>query len=200
MLEDTVEVARALKQHGVDLVDASSGGNVATAQIPIEPGYYDPQDASHPTIGVDWEFHVGRHESNWILERHIVREHGIVVWGPPPDTLIDPVTPQELRAAVCEKLRSFWSKQFSDPEWLRARDYQAFAVLTLCRALYTLRYGDVVSKPKAAAWACLALDPQWRPIIERALIWRKQHVQDDMTETLEFLRFAVARGLELCGE
>ncbi|HEV2655080.1 MAG TPA: NADH:flavin oxidoreductase/NADH oxidase [Ktedonobacteraceae bacterium] len=41
-IEDTVEVARALKQHGVDLVDASSGGNVATAQIPLKPGYQVP--------------------------------------------------------------------------------------------------------------------------------------------------------------
>lgn len=162
---------------------------------------YDPQDATHPTIGVDWEFHVEWHGSNWLLERHIVREHGIVVWGPPPDTLIDPVAPGEMRAAVCEKLRDFWSEQLSGPEWLHPRDYQAFAVLTLCRALYTLSYGDVVSKPRAAFWACQALAPQWRPTIERALIWRRQHVQEnDMSETLAFLRYAVARGLELCSE
>jgi 2,4-dienoyl-CoA reductase-like NADH-dependent reductase (Old Yellow Enzyme family) len=41
-IEDTIEVARALKQHGVDLVDASSGGNVPTAQIPLKPGYQVP--------------------------------------------------------------------------------------------------------------------------------------------------------------
>ena len=41
-IKDTVEVARALKQHGVDLVDASSGGNVATAKIPLKPGYQVP--------------------------------------------------------------------------------------------------------------------------------------------------------------
>ncbi len=162
---------------------------------------YNPQDATHPTIGVDWEFSVERHGSNWILERHIVREYGIVVWGPAPYTLIDPVAPQAMRAAVCEKLRDFWSQQLSGPEWLHPRDYQAFAVLTLCRALYTLSYGDVVSKPRAATWACQTLDPQWRPTIERALTWRRQHVQeDDMSETLAFLRYAVARGLELCSE
>jgi len=162
---------------------------------------YDPQDATHPTIGVDWEFHVEWHGSNWILERHIVREYGIVVWGPPPSTLIDPVAPQAMRAAICEKLRDFWSKQLSGPEWLHPRDYQALAVLTLCRALYTLSYGDVVSKPRAASWACQTLAPQWRPTIERALTWRRQHVQEnDMSDTLAFLRYAVARGLELCSE
>lgn len=36
---ETVEVCRLLKEHGVDLVDVSSGGLAANAQIPIGPGY-----------------------------------------------------------------------------------------------------------------------------------------------------------------
>src|SRR5579875_976563 len=58
---------------------------------------YDPRNAHHPTIGSDWSFHIEWHGYNWVIERHIVREHGVVVWGPPPGTLIDPVSPQELR-------------------------------------------------------------------------------------------------------
>ncbi len=41
-IDDSVEIARALKQHGVDLIDASSGGNVATARVPAAPGYQVP--------------------------------------------------------------------------------------------------------------------------------------------------------------
>lgn len=41
-IAESVEIARALKKHGVDLVDASSGGNVATASIPLSPGYQVP--------------------------------------------------------------------------------------------------------------------------------------------------------------
>jgi 2,4-dienoyl-CoA reductase-like NADH-dependent reductase (Old Yellow Enzyme family) len=37
-LEDTITVSGWLKDHGVDLVDVSSGGN-AIAQIPVGPGY-----------------------------------------------------------------------------------------------------------------------------------------------------------------
>ena len=37
-IEDTVEIARVLKEHGVDLIDVSSGG-VAPASIPLAPGY-----------------------------------------------------------------------------------------------------------------------------------------------------------------
>ncbi|HTI15448.1 MAG TPA: NADH:flavin oxidoreductase/NADH oxidase [Dictyobacter sp.] len=39
---ETVEIARALKEHGIDLVDTSTGGNVATAKIPVKPGYQVP--------------------------------------------------------------------------------------------------------------------------------------------------------------
>jgi 2,4-dienoyl-CoA reductase-like NADH-dependent reductase (Old Yellow Enzyme family) len=41
-IADSVQIARELKKHGVDLIDASSGGNVATANIPLAPGYQVP--------------------------------------------------------------------------------------------------------------------------------------------------------------
>lgn len=154
---------------------------------------YDPDHAYHPTIGSDWEFQVARHGSTWIIERHIVREHGVIVWGPSPRSLIDPVSPHELRMAASEALEQFWQKQLTgpEPEWLHPRHYQAFAVLTMCRALYTLSQGETVSKLAAATWALQTLDPSWRPLIERALTWRYQHDMDELTETLAFIRFAL---------
>jgi 2,4-dienoyl-CoA reductase-like NADH-dependent reductase (Old Yellow Enzyme family) len=41
-LPQTIELARGLKQDGIDLIDCSSGGAVADAKIPIEPGYQVP--------------------------------------------------------------------------------------------------------------------------------------------------------------
>jgi 2,4-dienoyl-CoA reductase-like NADH-dependent reductase (Old Yellow Enzyme family) len=41
-IEDAVALARDLKGRGVDLVDCSSGGNVAHATIPLAPGYQVP--------------------------------------------------------------------------------------------------------------------------------------------------------------
>jgi 2,4-dienoyl-CoA reductase-like NADH-dependent reductase (Old Yellow Enzyme family) len=38
-LEQTIALAQKLKSLGVDLLDTSSGGNVANAQIPVGPGY-----------------------------------------------------------------------------------------------------------------------------------------------------------------
>ena len=39
---ECVELARWLKQDGVDLIDCSSGGNAAQAHVPIGPGYQVP--------------------------------------------------------------------------------------------------------------------------------------------------------------
>ena len=38
-IEDSVKLSAILKQKGVHLIDASSGGNVAKANIPNTPGY-----------------------------------------------------------------------------------------------------------------------------------------------------------------
>jgi 2,4-dienoyl-CoA reductase-like NADH-dependent reductase (Old Yellow Enzyme family) len=40
--EDSVTVSRWLKEHGVDLISVSTGGNVADASIPVGPGYQVP--------------------------------------------------------------------------------------------------------------------------------------------------------------
>jgi 2,4-dienoyl-CoA reductase-like NADH-dependent reductase (Old Yellow Enzyme family) len=41
-IEQSIGLARALKLRGVDLIDCSSGGNIAHARVPIGPGYHVP--------------------------------------------------------------------------------------------------------------------------------------------------------------
>jgi 2,4-dienoyl-CoA reductase-like NADH-dependent reductase (Old Yellow Enzyme family) len=41
-LEDTLKLSSRLNKAGVDLIDCSSGGNAAIAQIPVKPGYQVP--------------------------------------------------------------------------------------------------------------------------------------------------------------
>jgi 2,4-dienoyl-CoA reductase-like NADH-dependent reductase (Old Yellow Enzyme family) len=38
-LDETVQLCSILKQKGIDLIDCSSGGNIASAKIPVAPGY-----------------------------------------------------------------------------------------------------------------------------------------------------------------
>ena len=155
----------------------------------------DDPAARVPTIGADWPFGLSEPGAVWIIERWIVRERGVTVAGPSPDTLIDPVSPEALRGAVRALLRDFWAQQLGGPEWLRPRDYQAFAILTMCRALHTLAVGTVVSKPAAAAWASAHLDPRWSPLIARPLAWRHDERPDDMGAMLAFVRWTVERAM-----
>ncbi len=194
MLDALREMHARIAASGLRYADKLEGSYIPRAAI----RRYDPANAAHPTMGIDWDFGVGQHGSNWILERAILREHGVVVYGVSPRTLIDPVDPADLKAAVCDGLRDFWAQQLVSADWLRPRAYQAFAILTMCRALYTLSEGAVVSKPDAASWALEQLDPAWRPLIERALVWRHEHADDDLTETLEFIRFVVGCGRDAC--
>jgi 2,4-dienoyl-CoA reductase-like NADH-dependent reductase (Old Yellow Enzyme family) len=41
-IDQSVELVRELKKLDVDLIDCSSGGNIATAKIPLGPGYQTP--------------------------------------------------------------------------------------------------------------------------------------------------------------
>jgi 2,4-dienoyl-CoA reductase-like NADH-dependent reductase (Old Yellow Enzyme family) len=41
-IQQSVELARQLKELGADLIDCSSGGNVSGAEIPVGPGYQTP--------------------------------------------------------------------------------------------------------------------------------------------------------------
>ncbi len=156
---------------------------------------YDPAHAVHPSIGVDWEFGVNPHGRDWVIQLHILRQQGVTLAGPPPDTLIDPVSPDDLRQAVLETLQDWWKGHVMDSRRLESREYQAFAVLTMCRALYTLQSGGIVSKPAAAAWAKGALPPRWTSLIERALAFGPGDGIDDVGETQEFIRFTLETAL-----
>jgi 2,4-dienoyl-CoA reductase-like NADH-dependent reductase (Old Yellow Enzyme family) len=41
-IQQSIELARQLKEMGVDLIDCSSGGNVPHAKVPVGPGYQTP--------------------------------------------------------------------------------------------------------------------------------------------------------------
>lgn len=151
---------------------------VEAAYIPLAAlRRYDPAHAHHPHI------HGGAGEvlvrdqlaSDWVLQRAILRDHGVVVAGPPPANLIDPVSPDDMRRAVAALMHhDWWEGKPVDPAPLRHRDYQAYAVLTMCRILYTLDAGAVVPKSVAARWARIALPKRWDALIVRALAWRKE--------------------------
>jgi hypothetical protein len=152
---------------------------------------YDPDRARHPALSMDGRFGIDGHGSDWVIQRHILRERGIALAGPAPRTLIDPVLPSDLRWATRATLGEWWAPQLLDPVRLRSREYQAYAILTMCRALYTLEHGVVVSKSVAARWAQKALGEHWGAAIERALAWPGGPQAQDIDEALSFIRYTL---------
>jgi hypothetical protein len=132
---------------------------------------------------------------DWSPQRQTLWQHGVALHGPRPRALVDPVPPDELRRVVLNKLLVDWSSVLTgpEPEWLRTREYQAFAIQTMCRALYTLELGVVCSKPVAAHWASATLAPPWPALIAQALVWRHDRRPDDMIDMLNFVGFTVTR-------
>jgi len=104
---------------------------------------------------------------DWLTNWYFVQTHGVTLYGLPPaeGARTDPMlTDADFAQAVREHALS-WRSYVAVTEgnvW-----YQAYAVLTMCRALYTLTLGGQVSKPVAAAWATGVL-PEHTELIREA--------------------------------
>jgi hypothetical protein len=149
---------------------------------------FNPNRPPRPTIN-EGRFYLDGEGSDWIIQRHIIREQGLVLAGPSPKTLIDLVHPENLRRAVIGVMEEWWAPMLDKPDFLRDDEYQAYTVLTMCRTLYTLENGVIASKPVSARWALNALDGRWRPLIEKSLAWTHATQMDILNETLDFIRF-----------
>ena len=155
---------------------------------------YDPADDLHPYIGRGESLRIEEHGREWDIQRHVIRERGIVLAGPDPRTLIDPLQPDDVRQAVLVTLREVWPRHFHDPTELHPRGYRSYIVLTGCRMLYTLEYGTVATKPVAARWAQETLGTRWTALIEWAVAARREPHSvgvENLGETQDFIRYVI---------
>lgn len=153
---------------------------------------YDPADCHHPRLERGETLRIRSHDSDWVIQRHVTYHHGVVMAGPPPKELIDPVLPDELRVAVLD-LMWWWELQLADTMRIQKSGYQTYAILTMCRILYTLEYGTVVTKPTAAHWATDSLGDRWSALIGQALQWRSGTAMAMLEEVMAFIRFTLDR-------
>ena len=125
-------------------------------------------------------FHMKAAGRDWLINWYMVREVGVTLCGPPPHTLIPEISKVEFVEAAREHAK-YWREWVHE---MRTPGSQAYAVLTMCRALYAHTHGEQVSKKRAALWAKAYL-PQWGPLIERS--WsRRSETRDDETDDEEF--------------
>lgn len=126
------------------------------------------QESRMAVISPGEPFHFKAAGRDWLLNWWQVREFGLVLYGPDPQTLIEPISKQEFRTVVGEHARG-WR------EWVRecrSRKCQAYARLTLCRALYAAQHGEQVSKRRAADWV-QARFPEQARLLQEAFEWRR---------------------------
>ena len=150
---------------------------------------YQPNGPQVPTLN-EGKFYLDSLGSDWVIQYHILREHSAAVEGPSLQGLIEPVSPQALRQAVVRVLDEWWGPMLADHHWLQRSEYQAYAVLTMCRSLYTLQQGGMLSKTAAARWARQALDEKWRGLVDWAEAWPEDQ-GDRLDDVLELVRYTV---------
>jgi predicted nucleotidyltransferase len=109
-----------------------------------------------------WDDHCNSAVTRWTL-----REHGVVLFGAPPDELVAPVDPDVLRVEAIGTMRE--AATWAHETGALGRWAQQYLVLSFCRMLHTLESGRVVSKREAGEWALRELDPRWRDLITTAL-------------------------------
>ena len=84
------------------------------AYVPLTPlRRHDPAAPAVPICN-EGHFYLSELGSDWIIQRHILREQCVALAGPDLRAHIDPVTPADLRAAVGETLRDWWAPMLDD--------------------------------------------------------------------------------------
>ena len=134
--------------------------------------------------------HAKRAGKDWLMNWYIVREYAWTLLGPDPRTIIEPVSLQEYRDCVRTYLRLFPARLAEN----HRRGFQAYAIITACRGVYTVMAGEVASKQRGAEWA-MATFPEWQSFIASALRWRqdrpRNHDDDEVSypQTQRFIEF-----------
>jgi predicted nucleotidyltransferase len=134
---------------------------------------------------------------NTAVVRWSLREHGVVLTGPDPKSLVDPVPAEELRRNALEAMGE-WESFLRERDAPMGRRLQGLLVLSYCRMLHTLATGRVTSKREAGEWALGALEREWAGLIQGALDdrpdpWRKVHEPADpdaAERSLAFMAYA----------
>ena len=112
----------------------------------------------------------GKSDANPIIWMNVLKS-GEILYGPRPESFVPDITPQILLQALVREVGYLREEIIAKPrsKWRDVAFYRAYAVLTLCRILYSSRMGTVTSKPRAAWWAISHLPIEWSEIITQAM-------------------------------
>ena len=99
-----------------------------------------------------------------------IAQSGITLWGKDPNLIVPQVSDECLNDALLLELnylKEGLASKVGDRSD-RAFIYNAYAVLTACRILYSAHHRTLVSKDQAYTWAIETVPPTWRAVIRTA--------------------------------
>jgi hypothetical protein len=152
------------------------------------------QETTIAVISPGEPFHAKQAGREWLMNWWIVRQQGVTLFGPPPETFIDPISREEFLENV--RLHSaLWLDWLDESPGLPA---QSYVMITACRALYAIRRGAQTSKSCAIAWVQERY-PEYAGLLGDALAWREgtgrdcRDPGDAYPETVRFIQFMIAQ-------
>lgn len=156
------------------------------------------QEHSMVRISPGEPIHLLRVDRHYVLNWHGAREHDHSIVGRLPSEVLPPIPDDLVREVVIEHARQW-------PAWLGGAPtpgFQAYAVLTMCRALAFLRTGRQWSKHAAAA-SEQEFMPEWRGLIMWADDWWYGNGSatsgDRLSDVTTFVRSASRLAIETYG-
>jgi hypothetical protein len=123
---------------------------------------------------------------DWLINWYTIRQQSVVLYGLAVAEVIPDISALEFRDNVRQQVSEWrdWVSHTRD-----SRPFQAYTILTMCRALYAWDTGTQVSKRVAAEWAMQQL-PDYAGVIANALEWRRNHRDNDVNHVATY-RYAV---------
>lgn len=107
---------------------------------------------------------------DWLMNWYLIQENSLILFGPDPRTLIEHISKNEFLEVVKTHALNWreWVEQTKN-----SQQFQSYAILTICRSLYSFHIpaGHHISKKAAAKWAQERF-PEWNFLVEQALKWR----------------------------
>ena len=135
---------------------------------------------------------------DWLINWYVIQENGIALFGPNQNTLIPKISRDEYVDWV-KKQALAWRERINDFDEQTTRGTAAYAVFTMCRAMYAARYGQQASKNYAISWIKNEF-PQWTSLLDSAQDWRKRQwdakketIGSELPKVIEFVNFAIDR-------
>lgn len=129
--------------------------------------------------------------NEWIINNHLLYEHGIPLIGPDLKELINPIDIIEVQKACIRDLFQEWEPKIMDLAWLDNSHYQAYFVMNLCRILYTVMCGATGSKKISAEWVKNKFGLPWKNLIETAESWKYGKKMSSRNESIDFIKFVI---------